>query len=311
MGKLDEDQKRNLLIGGSVLALGLGCAAAYYWYSMDSPSGDSTAIDTQTATPAKTVSPVKRMFSLFAGDNFPLKEKSSGDRVKQLQQALKRYNPKINADGKFGTETTDTLKAAKLPTVIDEKTFNAIVNPPKPLVKKYDGEFDPKKLGRMLHDAVDKKDIEGVISVLRTMNNSSDYQLVNQQYEQAWWMPGTSYSIVTDLLQNAFPAIKDPSHPKNEEERKQQANRERVVNEFRRLLVWNKQTKQFNLQGFGLSKELITINQTLVWDGNGNRIKVNPNVILGSEMYQSNGKTFFKGTDKKMYAVLSKDVKYT
>jgi hypothetical protein len=61
--------------------------------------------------------------------NFPLKKGSSGNLVKQLQQALIAQGgklPKYGADGKFGSETEAALKSLYKVTVVDETTFNYI-----------------------------------------------------------------------------------------------------------------------------------------------------------------------------------------
>lgn len=61
--------------------------------------------------------------------NFPLKKGSSGNLVKQLQQALMSQGgklPKYGADGKFGSETEAALKSLYKVTTVDETTFNYI-----------------------------------------------------------------------------------------------------------------------------------------------------------------------------------------
>lgn len=61
--------------------------------------------------------------------NFPLKKGSSGNLVKQLQQALLSQGgklPKYGADGKFGSETEAALKSLYKVTSVDETTFNYI-----------------------------------------------------------------------------------------------------------------------------------------------------------------------------------------
>lgn len=62
--------------------------------------------------------------------NFPIKKGSSGNMVKQLQQALVNQGaklPKYGVDGKFGSETEAALKSLyKITSVTDQTTFDYI-----------------------------------------------------------------------------------------------------------------------------------------------------------------------------------------
>src|SRR6186713_700665 len=62
---------------------------------------------------------------------FPLRKGSKGEKVRQLQKALiakygKSILPKYGADGDFGSETAAALRKAKLPSAIDESTYNVL-----------------------------------------------------------------------------------------------------------------------------------------------------------------------------------------
>lgn len=269
----------------------------------------SSSVNPAITATIPAVATVSIFKSLFTNDNFPLKENSKGERVKKLQEALKKIqgNEVLESDGKFKTATIAALKKAGLPVVIDEATYNNIIQP-KPLVKKAQGEFNPEQLSNALKKYSKEKNIQGVISVLQQMDNPADYQLVNEKFSyQPWYDPTTAYTIVTDLLQNAFPEVKNP---KKTAEKKQMQDRERVVQEFRRIkLKWNKATQKFSLQGLN-ENVLITIADTHIDDGAGNKIRVKGNTILGPQQYISNGKAFFKALDSKIYSVPNRDIKY-
>jgi peptidoglycan hydrolase-like protein with peptidoglycan-binding domain len=95
-----------------------------YWKKKKANQEEDTTSFTETAS--VNTAPARN-------DSFPLKRGSKGNRVTQLQNALvKKYGasilPKYGVDGMFGKEVEAALVRAKLPTSINESTYNSFVS---------------------------------------------------------------------------------------------------------------------------------------------------------------------------------------
>lgn len=119
-----QNKRKIILIGLSVLGTGVaGFLGWNYWKKKKANQEEDTTSFTETAS--VNTAPVKN-------DSFPLKRGSKGNRVTQLQNALvKKYGasilPKYGVDGMFGKEVEAALVRAKLPTSINESTYNSFV----------------------------------------------------------------------------------------------------------------------------------------------------------------------------------------
>lgn len=119
-----QNKRKIILIGLSVLGTGVaGFLGWNYWKKKKANQEEDTTSFTETAS--VNTAPVKN-------DSFPLKRGSKGNRVTQLQNALvKKFGasilPKYGVDGMFGKEVEAALVRAKLPTSINESTYNSFV----------------------------------------------------------------------------------------------------------------------------------------------------------------------------------------
>lgn len=229
-------------------------------------------------------------------DNFPLRKGSKGPRVLLLQQALERILGKevlsryTRIDGDWGPKTEEAVKLAKLPTIIDEATFNRLTGNASALPAM----FNPRTLSAELHNHAAGRNLEGVLSVLRQLKTVADYSAVNKYFIAAQVF-SVSRSIVTYLLDETF---HNDSYAK-----------ERVRSEFRRIGLVERSGK-WSLAGIQVYRDLITIKDTYVIDKSGNRIPVKRNTILGEEVIVSNGMTWFNSVDGRMHSVPTQHVKY-
>lgn len=103
----------------------------------------------QFNNPSSTNTPAPTGTSGWTSDNtFPLRKGSWGAKVAGLQKALGFPEGKCStcADGQFGQYTEDKLKAKTGKTeVATQADYNAIVNPPKPVVESGKNFDDLKK----------------------------------------------------------------------------------------------------------------------------------------------------------------------
>jgi hypothetical protein len=119
-----QNKRKIILIGLSVLGTGVaGFLGWNYWKKKKANQEEDTTSFTETAS--VNTAPVKN-------DSFPLKRGSKGNRVTQLQNALvKKFGasilPKYGVDGMFGKEVEAALVRAKLPTSVNESTYNSFV----------------------------------------------------------------------------------------------------------------------------------------------------------------------------------------
>lgn len=124
MEKTTHNKRKTILIGLSVLGTGVaGFLGWNYWRNKKKANQESADALTESAS-----------FNIptTRNDDFPLKRGSKGKRVSQLQNALvKKYGasilPKYGVDGMFGKEVEAALVRAKLPTTINETTYNTFV----------------------------------------------------------------------------------------------------------------------------------------------------------------------------------------
>lgn len=281
-----------------IYALGVGAVggaiyfAREYYLSLKAQRDQNG--DTSTTSTSSNTKSVFNIFSSSANDSFPLKKGSRGARVRQLQQALasilgasvfQQFSP---IDGIFGTGTQNALRQAGYGTTVDEALFNQIVNNQPTIV------FNPQDLAQKLYNSANAKDSNGVMSILRQIQDTTQYSAVNQSYKSIGFI---SKTIVTHLLDQAF--VNDS------------LTKERIKAEFIRMgLKLDASSGRWSLSGFAGFKDIITITDTYVIDRNKNRIPVRRNTILGDEQQVSNGMTMFKAIDNSMALVPSDHVKY-
>jgi hypothetical protein len=166
--------------------------------------------------------------------------------------------------------------------------FNQIVNNQPTIV------FNPQDLAQKLYNSANAKDSNGVMSILRQIQDTTQYSAVNQSYKSIGFI---SKTIVTHLLDQAF--VNDS------------LTKERIKAEFLRMgLKLDASSGRWSLSGLAGFRDIITITDTYVIDRNKNRIPVRKNTILGDEQQVSNGMTMFKAIDNSMAVVPSDHVKY-
>lgn len=250
------------------------------------------------------VSSVKKSIkTLPAGnDDFPLKYGSMGMRVRQLQTSLQRIlgaalmNQYTKVDGDFRSGTENALKAAKLPTVVDETTFNRLTAGTPALTIP-----SPHEIGRKLYEAAKAKNFDAVISQLRMLSSVSDYSAANTTFKNAQVF-SVAKSIVTYLLDDAFSS--------------NSTSKEALRAEFLRMGLKSSASDpiheegKWSLSGIRKFKDVITLVDTYVIASGDKKIRVSKNTILGEETAISNGMTYFKAIDQKEYSAPTAHLKY-
>jgi len=232
------------------------------------------------------VQPGSTKSSSSAKSDFPLKKGSKGELVKQLQEAIiskygKSILPKYGADGDFGTETLNALKKLKLPTTIEQSTFNMLTGGAK---------VNNGNVGADLYNATVTKDFNTVMRLLAKMKNTEDYTAANEFFKNNR-INGVRQTIVNGLL-NTF----------TREEQKQ-----KIKLEFLRIGL------QFDGDKWSLSGldglPIITTEPTTVWLNAYDGIKVPARMVLGNEVSQRLDYTLFQNKGKH-FLVNTRSVKY-
>lgn len=289
-GQQPKSNKKKLVFIG----LGIAGTAALsyfgwqYWKKKKSQSEEDTNDDAPEIPSGNSTSYIpKPKTAPSRNDSFPLKKGSKGANVKALQQVLlaklgKDSLGKAGADGDFGSKTEAALAKAGLPASIDETTFNVLLKGSSP---------DPSSTASQLYAAATKRDFNKVISLLKTMRNTSDYQAVGEVFKN-YRINGVRQTLVNGLL-NSFP-----------DEKQKQAIRLAFSN-----MGLKYDGSKWSLSGFDGRRLLLTNRATKVWKNPKTAVPVPANMVLGREIEKRAGYTLFEN-DKQLFLVQSQHVNY-
>lgn len=288
----DQTPKKNngkkwLLIGLGVAATGaLSYFGWQYWKkkkednsSNENDTPDFPAENTSSYNPKPKAAPQRN-------DDFPLKKGSKGANVKALQQYLlsklgATALGKGGADGDFGSKTEEALKKLGLSSVIDETTFNVLTKGSSP---------DPSQTATQLYAAATRKDFNKVISLLKTMRNTTDYKAVSDVFV-TYRINGVRQTLVNGLLSSFS------------DEKQKQAIRLAFSN-----MGLKYDGNKWSLSGID-KNILITIKPTRVWKTPKESVSVPANMVLGSEITRRGNYTVFENHNQ-YFLVLSSHLGY-
>lgn len=207
--------------------------------------------------------------SAAASDNFPLKRGSKGENVRQLQEALiSKYGsktlPKYGADGSFGPEMVAALKKVKLPATISETLFNVLIQGNAGVSNETSGTT-LSVLAQNIYKATLKRDFSGVLSFLKSIKSSDDYNTVSTAFKE-YRINGVHQTLVNGLL-NVFST---------------KTQKEQLRLAFARMgLVYD--GNKWSLSGIN-GIPIITTIPTKVWINATTAVKVPARMVLGHEV---------------------------
>lgn len=230
--------------------------------------------------------PAPRTPAPARNDEFPLKRGSRGGRVKTLQEALivqygKSVLPKYGADGDFGKETEDALKAKQLPASIDESTFNVITR---------QSSTAPDKLATEIYTALQSKNFDKTVSGLKKIRNKDEYVQVSAVFK-TYFLRGVRQTLVNGAL-GTF---------ENESQKQQ------LRLEFLRMGLRYDGNK-WSLDGLS-GAQLITIKPARVWKDQKRYVNVPARTVLGTEVKRKGRFAVFEHKGK-YFLVLTGQVQY-
>ena len=221
-------------------------------------------------------------------NDFPLKRGSKGNNVRSLQEMLiskhgKQILPRYGADGDFGPEMTAALKKLKLPAVIEQSTYNV-------LMQGCSGggseSSSGNSLAKQLLAAANKKDFNLTIQLLKRLKSKEDYKTTGDEFKNYRIGGGVRQTLVNGLL-NTF---------------KTENQKQAIRFEFLRMGL-QFDGKKWSLDGFdGFS--IVTVEPTTVWVNSHESIAVPAKMVLGNEvskrldytLFENNGKHFLVQT---------------
>ncbi len=245
----------------------------------DYPSSDNIPKPTPRATPR--VKSQRNNSSSNLSADFPLKRGSKGEKVKALQESMiAKYGnaimPRYGADGQFGSEMAAALKKLKMPSTIDQTTYNVLVQ----------GHVADKSMtAQKLYQAASAADYRTAIALLKTLKSKEDYQTVGAKFKD-YRINGVRQTLVNAML-SVFTS----------DEQKQA-----IRFEFIRMGLQYDGNK-WSLSGLG-GLPVMTNEETTVWLNAKNGIKVAYKTVLGNEvskrldytLFENNGKYFLVRT---------------
>lgn len=217
---------------------------------------------------------------------FPLQRGSKGDKVRALQEVLivkhgKQILPRYGADGDFGSEMAAALKKLKMPSVINESTYNVLVQGHKATTST---------LAQQIFAAASKKDFNTTVKLLKQLKTKDDYKQTGEEFKNYRLGGGVRQTLVNALL-NTF----------SKEEQKQA-----IRFEFLRMGL-QFDGKKWSLDGFdGVS--IVTVEPTTVWINSQESIAVPAKMVLGNEITKRLDYTLFENNGKH-FLVQTKSIK--
>jgi peptidoglycan hydrolase-like protein with peptidoglycan-binding domain len=291
--------KKIILISFGLLVAG---TASYFGYEhWKKKKEEKATADAGNDTPELNITPPsKNSFSVPAAasipmrnDDFPLKNKSKGAKVKQVQQVLiaklgAGILGKAGADGDFGSKTEAALIKAGYPTIIDESTFNVMLQGDTNAAAS---GFDADVTANQLYTAASKKDFSGTIKSLQILSSKEDYTSVSESFKNNYRMNGVHQTLVNGVL-GSFTDAKQ---------------KQAIRLQFTRMGL-NYDGKKWSLSGLN-SNSIITNQATIVWEHPKKGIKVPASMVLGKEVAQRGTHTLFENNGHH-FLVKTKTINY-
>jgi len=224
--------------------------------------------------------------SSSGSSDFPLHKGSRGAKVKAFQQALiAKYGasilPRYGADGDFGNEVLNALKKEGLPSTVDEATYNSIVgggSSNSNSGSNTSSSLDPTTVANNLFKAVQASDFATSLSILRTINDTTQYAAADAVYKTipSTWYGGGKKTIVTGVLD----AFTDSSQ------------QQQITSEFTRMGLKNNNGK-WALSGLDQHPLVVTDENTDVFEKDGTKHNVPAKTILGYPFAIKEGWVYF------------------
>ena len=222
-----------------------------------------------------------------SSDKFPLVFGSKGYRVKALQKALiEKYSnkilPKFGADGMFGKELEEALVSKGLPKKVDENLFNVLVKT---------RTFDAKNIAQNLHNYIFNRKIDPVLTNLKKMRNTDDYNAVNDNFKLMIF-EGVRNTLVNALM-TKFTG----------------ANKQKIQLQLLRMGL-KFDGEKWSLAGFDPVKRVVTVEACQIWKDSKTPINVPANIFLGFELTNRQGFCLFESPHKQKFLIKNESTKY-
>jgi hypothetical protein len=296
-------KKKIILIGLGVSALGvlgyLGWQKFFKNNSEENSQSDFDSNDSSTKSETSTnhsstrprptykTKPKLKPSQPESNDKFPLILGSKGNRVKALQKALigkytKSILPKFGADGWFGKELEEALISKGLPKSVDENLFNVLVKA---------RTFDAKSIAQNLHNYIFNRKIEPVLTNLKKMRNTDDYNAVNDNFKLMIF-EGVRNTLVNALMKKFTGA-----------------NKQKIQLQLLRMGL-KFDGEKWSLSGFDPVKRVVTVEPCKIWKDSKTSITVPANIFLGFEITNRQGYSLFESPHKQKFLIKNESIKY-
>lgn len=201
--------KKAVLLSLGTLALGTLAffGIKQFKKTKSNDNSDQTTDNLDHQVPVQTSSnPVPRtgVRPANAGNAFPLKLGAKGNKVVQLQQSLMRtfganIFPKYGADGAFGTELANFLRAKGYGIPLSESDFKKITQA-QPAAQTPLTIFDPSAIAKGIFNAIIAKDYNSATTLLKAITSTSHYSLVSEKFKNYRLYGGVRQTLVTAMF---------------------------------------------------------------------------------------------------------------
>jgi hypothetical protein len=212
---------------------------------------------------------------------------SKGYRVTALQKALigkysKKILPKFGADGMFGKELEDALFSKGLPKTVDENLYNVLVKA---------RTFDARSISQNLHNYIYNRKIEPVLTNLKKMRNTDDYNAVNDNFKMMIF-EGVRNTLVNALMKKFTGG-----------------NKQKIQVQLLRMGLKFDGDK-WSLSGFDPIKRIATVEPCKIWKDSKTSITVPANIFLGFEIVNREGFCLFESPHNQKFLIKNQSIKY-
>lgn len=237
----------------------------------------------------------------ISSSGFPLKFGSKGALVKQLQEVLvQKYGasilPKYGADGYFGKELQTALKTKGYSDTVDMAEFTKIISSSTQPSSTDNAPEEPKidalTIAKNIWSYAFNRKLSTLLTEMKKINNTEDYKAVNDIFK-AMRLQGVRQTLVNGTL-NSFD---------------DDTSKQLIRNEFIRIgLKYN--GSQWSLSGFRFKRHIASKYPTVIRNARGIELEVPENILLGEELQQLNGTSYFKTIDNEILNVPTNTIHY-
>lgn len=299
ISKINPNKKTYMFLGITIGVLSLAGFGYWYFKGRDGNGTDDNVFPNIASGEDKASATKPHVASV--NSKFPLKLRSKGTLVKQVQEALiKKYGksilPKYGVDSDFGTELEIALVAKGFSKIVDEATFHKLLalnetstdDAIKPVEYTIKTKVDVTK---NIWLSITIKKLDQLLQQLKRIQSVEQYKQINELFKKLI-IKGRKQTIVGASL-----SVFDDA-----------TSKQLLTAEFTRMgLKYN--GDQWTLEG-RFNRRIITRQPTTIRSIVNAELDVPENTMLGIEVESMSGITTFRAINNELLTVPTKHINY-